>query len=149
MRTRSRSWKKSALCQLEWRPSRWQCAAHALMVLLMPVAMLATGLPAHLRWPCALLASALAAGQGWRYARQPGLRLVIPSGEDPVTVDGEAVDDLSLHDRGPLLQLSWRRGRRREHRLFWPDTLPAPARRELRLAVRSRYISRSRPAVAP
>ncbi|MEE7566640.1 hypothetical protein HH297_09445, partial [Xanthomonas sp. Kuri4-3] len=46
--------------------------------------------------------------------------------------------------RGPLAQLSWRDGRRRERLLFWPDTLPPAQRRELRLAAGAHAIS-SRP----
>ncbi len=115
----------------------------------MPLAVLASGVPAPYRWPTALLATALAAGQGWRHARQPGCRIVIMPADAIVTVDADPVDDLALHDRGWLLQLQWRAQGRRHARLFWPDTLPPPARRELRLAVRGYCISRSRPAVAP
>ena len=115
----------------------------------MPLAVLASGTPDPYRWPAALLATGLAAGQGWCHARRPGCRIVILPADALVTVDAVPVDDLTLHDRGWLLQLQWRCQGRRHARLFWPDTLPRPARRELRLAVRACCISRSRPAVAP
>lgn len=149
MRTPFRSWKRSAPCRCDWRPSRWQIAAHLTFALLTPLAVLASGVPAPYRWPAALLAAALAAGQGWRYARQPERRIMILPADALVTVDAVPVDDLTLHDRGWLLQLQWRSQARRHARLFWPDTLPAEGRRELRLAVRAYCISRSRPAVAP
>ena len=115
----------------------------------MPLAVLGSGLPDPCRLPAVLLATAWAAGQGWHYARQPACRIVICAFDAPVTVNGEPVDALSLQDRGGLLQLCWRADGRRHARLFWPDTLPPAARRELRLAVRAHCISRSRPAVAP
>jgi toxin CptA len=135
----------SAPCRLEWRPSRWQIAAHLLFALLMPWVATAIALPAATHWPLGLLASLLAALQGGRYARRPPCAIVIPPGDAPAQVDGHPVDALTLHDRGALLQLSWRRHGRRQARLFWPDTLDPAARRELRLAARARPIPCSRP----
>jgi toxin CptA len=135
----------SAPCRLEWRPSRWQAAAQVLFALLMPWAATATALPAAAQWPLGLLAGASAALQAWRYARRPPCDIVIPVGEGAAQVDGQPVDALALHDRGPLLQLSWRLHGRRQARLFWPDTLTLAARRELRLAVQARPIPCSRP----
>lgn len=135
----------SAPCRLEWRPSRWQAAAHLLFALLMPWVATATALPAAAHWPVGLLAGAGAALQGWRYSRQSPCSILIPAGAAPALVDGHPVDALSLHDRGALLQLRWRLHGRRQARLFWPDTLPASLRRELRLAVQARPIPRSRP----
>ncbi len=149
MHTRSPSCRRSSPCRLEWSPSRWQGAAHAVFVLLAPWAVLATHLAGPARWPLALLAAVWAAGQGICYARRPRCRLVIPGDDTPAEVEGRPVDLLTLHDRGPLVQLAWRADGRRHTRLFWPDTLPAPLRRELRLTLRARCISRSRPAVAP
>jgi toxin CptA len=120
-----------------------------LFALLMPWAVLATDLAGPARWPLALVAAGWAAGQGVHYARRPRCRMLIPADDTPVDIDGEPVDRLVLHDRGPLIQLAWRSGGRRHARLFWPDTLPPPLRRELRLTLRTRCISRSRPAVAP
>jgi toxin CptA len=112
---------------------------------LMPWAACASALPAAAQWPLGLLAAAGAAGQGWRYVRQPSIALVVPAGETPVLVDDHPVEVPALHDRGPLLQLSWRQNGRRKACLFWPDTLPPAQRRALRLAMQARPISRSRP----
>ena len=135
----------SAPCRLEWRPSRWQLAAHLLFALLMPWAATASALPAAAQWPLGLLAAAAIAWQGWRHAHRPARSIVIPAGDAPAQVDGQPVDALVLHDRGPLLQLGWRRHGRRQACLFWPDTLPPPRRRELRLAIGARPIPRSPP----
>lgn len=145
MPTPYRSSTRSAPCRLEWHPSRWQLAAHLVFAALMPWAATATALPAAAQWPAGLLAAALAAGQGWHHSHRPSRAFVIPSGEGPVRVDGQPVEGLTLHDRGPLLQLGWRMDGRRQACLFWPDTLPPPRRRELRLALQARPISRSRP----
>jgi toxin CptA len=135
----------SAPCRLEWRPSRWQAAAHLLFALLMPWAAIASALPAAAQWPLGLLTGAGVAWQGWRYVRRAPQVVLIPHGDAPAQVDGQPVDALALHDRGPLLQLSWRQRGRRQACLFWPDTLPPQRRRELRLAIRARPIPRSPP----
>lgn len=135
----------SAPCRLEWRPSRWQVAAHILFALLMPWVATASALPTAAQWPLGLAAAAGTAVQGWRHARRRPLTFVIPAGDAPAQVDGLAVDALALHDRGPLLQLSWRCNGRYHARLFWPDTLPPTRRRELRLAIRGRSIPCSPP----
>ena len=135
----------SAPCRREWRPSRWQTAAHLLFAVLLPWAVQASALPAAAHWPLGLLAAAGGALQGWRYRRRPMRSILIPPGDSPAQIDGEPVEGISLHDRGPLLQLSWRQHGRRQACLFWPDTLPPPRRRELRLAIRARPIPRSPP----
>ncbi|MFI8717730.1 hypothetical protein ACIGHF_07545 [Stenotrophomonas sp. NPDC077464] len=135
----------SAPCRLEWRPSRWQLAAHLLFAALMPWVAHASALPPLAQWPLGLLAAAIVSGQAWRYARRRPHAIVIPASDRPACVDGQPVEALALHDRGPLLQLCWRCHGRRQACLFWPDTLTATRRRELRLAIRSRPISRSRP----
>lgn len=144
-----RSLPGSAPCRLEWRPSRWQCGAHWLITALLPWAVCNTDLADRWHWPVALLAVAMGATGAWRYGRMPAEAIVIPPGDAPAQVDGQPVDDLQLSDRGVLLQLAWRQQGHRRWRLFWPDTLTPAQRRELRLAVRARCISRSRPAVAP
>lgn len=145
MPTPFRSSTRSAPCRLDWRPSRWQLAAHLVFALLMPWAATASALPAAAQWPLGLLAAAMAAAQGWRHARRPPLAILIPHDNAPARVDDQVVEALTLHDRGPLLQLAWRRQGRREACLFWPDTLTGARRRALRLAMQARPISRSRP----
>ncbi len=144
-----RSSPGSAPCRLEWRPSRWQCGAQLLMTALAPWALYRTAVPDGWHGPAAVLAVAWGLAQAWRYWHAPTRSIVIPPDDAPAQVDGEPVQDLQLSDRGVLLQVAWRCRGRRYWRLFWPDTLSPAQRRELRLAVRTHCISRSRPAVAP
>jgi len=77
-----------------------------------------------------------------RLARQRPRSLVVPWNSAPARVDGRPVAGLRVEWRGPLAWVSWRRGpRRREHLMFWPDTLPLSQRRELRLAARHRAVT--------
>lgn len=137
-----RSSRKSAPCRLEWRPSRWQCRAQLLIGALLPWAALQTDLPAGWGVPVGLAAMALAWLEAWHQARRPACSIVLPGDDGQSRVDGEAVTDLLVRRRGPLVQLGWRCAGRRRWRLFWPDTLPPAQARELRLAVQAMRISR-------
>lgn len=67
-----------------------------------------------------------------------------------LAIDGVAVDDPRLQWRGPLVFLSWRTREGRRRRLaWWPDTLDAGQRRELRLAAAQGNTSRAAGQVAP
>lgn len=142
MRSRLPCWSTSAPFRCEWRPSRWQAGALLLLGLLAAVALLNCELEDTIAWPAALLVSCW----GLRAARhglgQPVRQLLVPPAPAPASVDGMAVDALELLERGPLLVLRWRKGKRRGQLLFWPDTLPRARRRELRLAVRVSAVSR-------
>lgn len=82
--------------------------------------------------------------------RSPVRHLLVPWTETPASIDGIQVDALQVHWRGPLAVVSWTQGDgRREYLHFWPDTLPAPQRRELRLAAQVHAISSRRSLVAP
>lgn len=142
MRSRPPCWSTSAPFRCEWRPSRWQAGALLLLGLLAAAALLNCELDARPAWPAALLAAAWGAILAWQDARRPPRPLLVPPSPAPATVDGIAVDALELLERGPLLVLRWRTGKRRGQLLFWPDTLPRARRRELRLAVRARAVSR-------
>ena len=82
-------------------------------------------------------------------ARKPCRDILIPSLPSPACIDAEPVEQIELLERGPLLVLRWRLGKRRQQLLFWPDTLPKAQRRELRLAVKAHGVSRQPPGVAP
>jgi toxin CptA len=114
-----------------------------------PWALSLSNLPAP-RWQWAAGAVVLAAlvEAAWQVRRRPR-HLLVPPGEAAVMVDGRPVEAFAVRFRGPLVQLRWRQGWQRHALLFWPDTLPAAQRRELRLAVSRRCISRSRRAMAP
>jgi len=105
-----------------------------LLGVLAALSLLASEMPTVAAWPLALLA----VGEGIRVARgtmrSPRRALVWPFDGAP-TLDGVALHEPELHWRGPLAFLRWRDASGRMQRLtWWPDVLPASARRELRLA---------------
>ncbi len=150
MRNRLPSSPPSAPCRLDWRPSRWLIFALSALLPLAGGAIWRCGLA-----PIPALALAALVTVRWgmlicREWRRPAATLVIPWNETAVTVDGKAVHDFRIQWHGPLAMLSWAgKGRRREWRLFWPDTLPPAARRELRLAADARAISSRASQMAP
>ena len=139
----------SPTCRIEWRPSRWLLAALILLSLLAACALLATGLRPALAWPLALAAMLHGLAGAWRYWRTAPGAVAIDANRR-VLVDGAVVGQARLQWRGPLAVLSWRdaRGRHR-HRAWWPDTLPPPRRRELRLAADNAIPARAAPQMAP
>ena len=144
----------SAPCRLEWRPSRWLQAALILLAVLAPCSVLASAVPRILAWPLAALA--LAAGlwrarrEGGRAPRQLCLGAAIAGAEPRDTLDGQRLHGCEVRWRGPLafVHVLDRNGRG-ERLVWWPDTLPPPRRRELRLAVAARAASRGDRPVAP
>ncbi|PPU32408.1 MULTISPECIES: protein YgfX [unclassified Xanthomonas] len=140
----------SAPCRLEWRPSRGLvCAVSALAVLAL-CAVWRSGVPL---WLAALLSAWVpvsAARSLGALLRSPARQVLIPWGELPASIDGQAVQALQVAWRGPIAVVSWTRADARRERLhFWPDTLPATQRRELRLAAHAHAISSRRSLVAP
>ncbi|WP_210237561.1 hypothetical protein, partial [Mesorhizobium sp. M8A.F.Ca.ET.142.01.1.1] len=77
----------------------------------------------------------------WRQ-RRPRTQLLLPLPPEPLQVGGQGIDAPRLIVRGPWLLLLWRAGGRRQRLLFWPDVLDSGQRRELRLAVAARSVSR-------
>lgn len=141
----------SATCRIEWRPSRWLLAALALITTLAVFSILASEMPRPAAWPLCALAAGYGAWTIRRETLKPPRELVFPNDyAAPVRVDGQAVDKVVVHWRGPLAFVQWRDARGRAGRLsFWPDILPAARRRELRLAAGAGAVSRNRPAMAP
>ncbi|HWS79164.1 MAG TPA: hypothetical protein VN205_12405 [Thermomonas sp.] len=106
------------------------------LAMLAPGSLLASDLPRGLAWPLALAALAWAIADARRYRARPARQLVIPAGRASASCDGERIDDLRVHWRGPLAFLRWRGGDgRRQHAALWPDTLDPGMRRELRIAM--------------
>jgi len=98
-------------------------------------AVLVSEMPRIAAWPLALAALVHGTWQAWREARRPCGGIMISAGEARSTVDGRAVEAMTLSWRGPIAFLRWRDGDGRiGRRVFWPDTLPIAQRRELRLA---------------
>lgn len=139
----------SAPRRLEWRPSRLLCAILILLGIGAGLAVLASEMPRAAAWPLALGAALQGVRLARREARRPVLSWVFPA-SGPVTMEGIPVREAELVWRGPLAILHWRDRRGRRHRLgWWPDTLPAPARRELRLAAGIDGASRAPRPMAP
>jgi len=136
--------------RIEWRPSRWLLAAILLLGMLGACAILASEMPRLLAWPFAV--GALGCG-GWRFLRErrQAVRSFVLRGDAAtVLVDGAQVHGFELEWRGPLAFASWRDGQgRRQRCAWWPDTLPPPLRRELRLAAPGGQAARSRANMRP
>jgi toxin CptA len=113
------------------------------------LSLLASDLPRGFAWPVAFAA----AGWGAWLARREWRRKPLAvrwRGDGVLFVEEERVEMAELHWRGPLAFLSWRDAAGRRHRLaWWPDTLPAPRRRELRLAAAAAEAARQRARMAP
>ena len=128
----------SAPCRLEWRPSRWVAIALCLLTVFSVPSLLASDLPRPFAWLIAVVASTAGWRSMGRELRRPTCEIWM-AGDGQVTVDGEAVHAFAIDWRGPIAFLSWRDAEgRMQRRSFWPDTLPPPRRRELRLAARDR-----------
>ena len=137
-------------CRLEWRPSRWVIGALLALSLLAAFSVLASAMPRWAAWPLSVSALAYGVWQARREWRLPGRELFFPGNDLPVTLDGQPIDNVKLQWRGPMAFLLWRDRQGRPQRLsWWPDTLPAASRRELRLAAGSREASRHGRAMAP
>ena len=139
----------SASFRSDWKPSAVLCAALILLGLFAGLSLLASDLPRGFAWPVAFAA----AGWGAWLARREWRRKPLAvrwRGDGVLFVEEERVEVAELHWRGPLAFLSWRDAAGRRHRLaWWPDTLPGPRRRELRLAAAAAEAAWQRARMAP
>lgn len=109
---------------------------------------LASAMPRWLAWPLATWIVLHAEWSARRGLARPRRELLLsPAG--PPRCDGTAMDQLRVHWRGPWVLLHWREGAVACRLAWWPDTLPAPLRRELRLALMRGEGAPAPPAVAP
>ena len=132
----------------DWRPSWLQQALLALLAAAAALALLNTGLPAMVAFPAAMAVVVRGAWLLRRERRRRPRRLEL--GPGVARVDGEDVDGLEVAWRGSLAFLRWRDPAGRAHALaWWPDVLPAPDRRRLRLAAGAESISPVVASVAP
>ncbi len=117
--------------------------------LLAPFSLLASDMPRAFAWPLAALVAVVGIVDAGRHARAPRAALVIPGGHGQPTCDGQPMQALDIAWRGPLAFLRWRDPAGQARRLvFWPDTLPAASRRELRLAAMRMQPARDGASVA-
>src|SRR5690606_11489051 len=86
---------------------------------------------------------------GDREWRRPGRSLLFTA-DGRLLVDDREVRGMQLHWRGPLAFMLFEDADGRRQRLaWWPDTLPPPRRRELRLPADRLPAARAGPSVAP
>jgi len=106
------------------------------LVLLGAGSLLNCDLPSSLAWPAAGMAIAWGCYCLWQSGRRPRREFLIASDLSACRFDGQPLSQLALCWRGPLLFVRWKQPaqRRWRHVVFWPDTLCADKRRELRLA---------------
>lgn len=126
---------------LDWRPSRQAAAMLALLGLLAPFSLLASDLP--LPWSVPLATTALLGGlrSRRRYGRRAPETFLLPM-RGPSSRNGRTLAALEVHWRGPLAFLHWREpGGTQGRAAFFPDTLDARLRRELKLALQRRQAS--------
>jgi toxin CptA len=144
-----RSSNASAPCRLEWQPSRWLAIALAGLGVLGACAVLASEVPRPVDWLIAIAALCW----GLRQAQAEMARLptqLVWTANGSLGIDGESVAHARLRWRGPIAFLDWRnRAGRRTVLGWWPDTLAAPQRRELRLAAARAVSAATRPSMAP
>lgn len=144
------SWKGSASCRLEWRPSRLASVMLGVLGGLAVVALFGSALPRAGAGAASVLAIGYDLHLLRRYLRSPVRRLVIPGGTSACMLDGAALARLVVQWRGPLAFLAWCDvAGQRGHLVWWPDTLDARQRRELRLAADEAAVSPTVAAVAP
>jgi toxin CptA len=131
--------RTSSTCRIEWRPSRWRCAALVLIGLLAGASVLLSDAPAPLAWLLAVVLPAHAGRLAWRDGQEAPATLVWRHGQSEAVLIGPKgaqtrLSSLNLRWRGPLATLGARDEAGKLRRLsWWPDTLPPPARRVLRL----------------
>lgn len=128
----------SSGCRIDWRPSRWLALALIALGALAATALCLSAIPPPVKLPSALLALM----QGLHLARRETLRpdwsLAWAGGDAPAQLLGrqgsETLVEVRVRFRGPMATLTGRDGSGTRRRLvWWPDTLPAQARRQLRL----------------
>jgi toxin CptA len=111
-------------------------AALILLGVLAAISVLVSEMPRLLAWPAAIAALGYGMWRARREGRRQRRSFWFPGNGRPGMVDGRPMVDARLHWRGSLAFLCWREraGGRWQHAAWWPDTLPAAQRRELRLA---------------
>jgi toxin CptA len=129
--------RPSSTCRIEWRPSRLRQAALLVVAGLAVAALQWSGLPRPAALAGAFAVVAYAGTSLRRDARRPhgvlAWRGETCEWHGPGGI--ERLATVNLRWRGPLATLSARDEAGKLRRLsWWPDTLPPPARRALRLA---------------
>ena len=137
---------------IDWRPSRLLCSALVCLGVLAAISFWLSALPLPSKTPLALLALGHGLWLAWREAHRPIFSLCVAAdGARLVMIFSDRSQHLSAPTvlvRGPLACVSGRgEDGRTRWLLWWPDTLPAPSRRALRLTSGKRMVD-SGPALA-
>jgi len=110
---------------------------------------LASDVPRPIDWLIALAALYWGMRQATTEVARPPRQLVWAA-NGSLDIDGDNVARARLRWRGPIAFLDWRDGAgRRKVLAWWPDTLAAEQRRELRLAAARTVSADTRPSMAP
>ena len=118
-----------------WRPSRGLVVGLVLLGLLAALSLGASDLDIVFAGPVAAAAATYGSLLAWREAKRPARTLVIDGDGQPM-IDGVPVDGLRIAWRGALAFARWSSPTGAVERLvWWPDTLPADRRREVRMAM--------------
>ncbi|MCD9126831.1 hypothetical protein [Luteimonas fraxinea] len=134
--------------RLAWRPSILLQIALAAIGFCACIALWLSELP-MIATVCAMPLVVAATLHRIALERRAPVRALVIDAAGAAHLDGVVLDTPQLEWRGPLAILCWRDGRRVRRLLWWPDTLPPPARRELRLAA-SALVTRPTPdSMAP
>lgn len=136
----------SASCHLEWWPSRVAVGFWLLLALLQPLAFGFSALPAPLKWALACVLALAALRGAWREWHQPPRHLRLADGA--LWLDGLPCARWQGVWRAGWFFLTFEHRSGRGRLLFWPDTLPPPERRALRLALRAAGAGRHPAGVA-
>ena len=121
-----------------------------LLGILAALSILVSEMPRLAAWPLALSALVFGLWWAWRESRSPAREFFFPGNDLSVTLDGVPIESVEVQWRGPMAFICWQERHGRRRRLsWWPDTLPAARRRELRLAAGSLNASRDHRRMAP
>lgn len=129
----------SSTCRIDWHPSLWLALALLGLGVMAAVSLWLSALP----MPVKLAGMVVALAEGTRLARRqrslPPVAVDWLGGDEPAYLTGREgvakLEAVQVHLRGPLASLAGTDAQGRRNRLlWWPDTLDAAGRRELRLA---------------
>lgn len=129
----------SSTCRIDWRPSRWLAAALVVLGVMAALSLWLSALSPAAKWAGMPLALAWSVLLAVRHRALPPLALDWLGGDEPAYLTGPTgicrLDAVTVRLRGPLATLAGIDAQGRLHRLgWWPDTLAADDRRQLRLA---------------
>lgn len=139
MPTSMPSSSSSSICRIDWRPSRWLAFALLGLAVTAVLSLWLSALPAAAKGVGMAIAAAEGLRLAWRHRASPPLAIDWVGGDAPAYLTGRLgitpLADVTVRLRGPLASLAGTDPQgRRQRLLWWPDTLGADGRRQLRLA---------------